>query len=63
MIGFDDIESADDLGLTTVRQPLEESGRVAVELLLTRLADASRPGQRIRFPLTLTVPRDGLTAR
>jgi LacI family transcriptional regulator len=55
VIGFDDIESADDLGLTTVRQPLEESGRVAVEVLLARLVDASRPEQRIRLPLTLTV--------
>jgi DNA-binding LacI/PurR family transcriptional regulator len=53
VIGFDDIESADDVGLTTVRQPLEESGRVAVELLLAQIADASRHVQRIRFPLTL----------
>jgi LacI family transcriptional regulator len=55
VIGFDDVESADDLGLTTVRQPLEESGRLAVELLLARLADPSRPEQRIRLPLTLAV--------
>jgi LacI family transcriptional regulator len=53
VVGFDDIDSADYIGLTTVRQPLEESGRVAVELLLARLADANRPSQRIRFPLTL----------
>ncbi len=53
VMGFDDIESADDVGLTTVRQPLEESGRVAVELLLAQIADASRHVQRIRFPLTL----------
>ena len=53
VIGFDDIESADDVGLTTVRQPLEESGRVAVELLLAQIADENRHVQRIRFPLTL----------
>jgi len=53
VVGFDDIDSAEDVGLTTVHQPLEESGRVAVELLLARLADASRLQQRIRFPLTL----------
>jgi LacI family transcriptional regulator len=57
VVGFDDIESADDVGLTTVRQPLEESGRVAVELLLARLANPNRLQQRIRFPLTF-VQRD-----
>jgi DNA-binding LacI/PurR family transcriptional regulator len=53
VIGFDDVEFADYIGLTTVRQPLEESGRVAVELLLARLADRSRPIQRVTLPLTL----------
>jgi LacI family transcriptional regulator len=53
VIGFDDIEFADYIGLTTVRQPLEESGRVAVDLLLARLADHSRPVQRVILPLTL----------
>jgi DNA-binding LacI/PurR family transcriptional regulator len=53
VIGFDDIDIASYIGLTTIRQPLEESGRVAVELLLARLADPSRPAQRVRFPLTL----------
>jgi LacI family transcriptional regulator len=53
VIGFDDVEFADYTGLTTVRQPLEESGRVAVDLLLARLADRSRPIQRVTLPLTL----------
>jgi len=53
VIGFDDLDIANYIGLTTVRQPLEESGRVAVELTLSRLADPSRPAQRIRLPLTL----------
>jgi len=53
VIGFDDVEFADYIGLTTVRQPLEESGRVAVDLLLARLADPSRPIQRVTLPLTL----------
>jgi LacI family transcriptional regulator len=44
---------ADYIGLTTVCQHLEESGRIAVELLLARLADSSRPGQHIQLPLTL----------
>jgi DNA-binding LacI/PurR family transcriptional regulator len=57
VVGFDDLEIADYIGLTTVRQPLQESGRVAVELLLARLTDPQRPPQRIRLPLTL-IPRE-----
>jgi len=53
VIGFDDLDIATYIGLTTIRQPLEESGRVAVELMLARLADPSRPAQRVRLPLTL----------
>jgi LacI family transcriptional regulator len=53
IIGFDDLEMSDYIGLTTVRQPLKESGRVAVELLLARLADHSRPVQHVRLPLTI----------
>jgi LacI family transcriptional regulator len=54
VVGFDDIDMADYVGLTTVRQQLEESGRVAVELLLARLADRSRPAQHVQLPLTIT---------
>jgi LacI family transcriptional regulator len=53
VMGFDDVEVADYIGLTTVRQPLEESGRVAVELLLARLANNARPIQHVRLPLTI----------
>jgi DNA-binding LacI/PurR family transcriptional regulator len=53
VIGFDDLEISDYIGLTTVRQPLKESGRVAVELLLARLADRARPVQHVRLPLTV----------
>ncbi|HNP71803.1 MAG TPA: LacI family DNA-binding transcriptional regulator [Kouleothrix sp.] len=53
VIGFDDVEVADYIGLTTVRQPLEESGRVAVELLLARLADRARPVQRVTLQLEI----------
>lgn len=53
VVGFDDIDVADYIGLTTIRQPLEESGRVAVDLLLSRLADPSRPAQDVWLPLTL----------
>jgi LacI family transcriptional regulator len=38
VVGFDDIEIAAHIGLTTVRQPLFESGRRGTELLLQMLA-------------------------
>lgn len=53
VMGFDDVDIADFIGLTTIRQPLEESGRVAVDLLLSRVANPARPVQRVRLPLTL----------
>jgi DNA-binding LacI/PurR family transcriptional regulator len=37
VIGFDDIELAAAIGLTTVRQPLRESGRIGARLLLDAL--------------------------
>jgi LacI family transcriptional regulator len=37
VIGFDDIELAAAIGLTTVRQPLRESGRIGAQLLLDAL--------------------------
>jgi DNA-binding LacI/PurR family transcriptional regulator len=39
VLGFDDIGAAAHVGLSTIRQPLEESGRLAAELLLGGLAD------------------------
>ena len=53
VIGFDDIDVADYIGLTTIRQHLEESGRVAVDLLLSRLAGPSRAAQEVWLPLSL----------
>ncbi|QOC91937.1 LacI family DNA-binding transcriptional regulator [Micromonospora craniellae] len=51
--GFDDIAEAATVGLTTVRQPAEQKGRTAAELLLEPPADA-RAGQ-ILLPTTLVV--------
>src|SRR5689334_5424376 len=41
VVGFDDVEIAAHIGLTTVRQPLFESGRRGAELLLQMLAGAA----------------------
>jgi DNA-binding LacI/PurR family transcriptional regulator len=39
VIGFDDIEIAAYLGLTTVRHPLYESGLLAAELVIQHIRD------------------------
>ena len=57
VIGFDDLDIADYIGLTTIRQSLDESGRVAIELLLSRLSEPMRPVRHVRLPLEL-VPRE-----
>jgi len=53
IVGFDDLDVAEYVELTTVRQPLDESGRVAAELLLARLSDPGRPIQHVSLPLML----------
>ena len=53
VMGFDDLDMAEVMDLTTVRQPLDESGKVAVELLLGRIADRSRSLQYVQLPLTI----------
>jgi DNA-binding LacI/PurR family transcriptional regulator len=52
VIGYDDIEIAEYMGLTTVRQLLYESGKRGVELLLEVLADPMAP------PLCETMPTE-----
>ena len=49
IIGFDDIPQASLVypKLTTVRQPLEQMGQIAVKMLLERIEDPSRPPQRV----------------
>ena len=55
VIGFDDIEIAAYVGLTTVRQPLFESGRRGAELLLQALAGEPAPAHVETLPLDLVV--------
>jgi LacI family transcriptional regulator len=57
VLGFDDLDLADYVGLTTIRQPLDESGRIAVKLLLSKIADSSIPSQHIQLPVSI-VERD-----
>jgi DNA-binding LacI/PurR family transcriptional regulator len=57
VIGFDDVEVAGILGLTTVRQPLRESGARGTELLIARIeAGDQRPVMELE-PLTVVERR------
>lgn len=53
VIGFDDIDVAEHVDLTTIRQHLDESGRLAAEILLARINEPNRPLQHINLPLNL----------
>jgi LacI family transcriptional regulator len=57
LVGFDDIPQAAYAHppLTTVRQPLEEMGRVAARLLLRSMHDADAPAERVELPTRLVV--------
>jgi DNA-binding LacI/PurR family transcriptional regulator len=53
ILGFDDLDVAEYVGLTTINQHLDESGGVAVELLLSRLVGPTRAIQHIQLPLNI----------
>jgi DNA-binding LacI/PurR family transcriptional regulator len=55
VVGFDDIEVASYVGLTTVRQPLFESGRRGAQLLLRALAGRPVDVRTELLPLELVV--------
>ena len=55
IVGFDDGPLADGLGLTTVRQPFEESGAAALDLLLSMIAGIAGPERRVELMPSLVV--------
>jgi len=57
LIGYDDIEAADYVGLTTIRQPLMETGARAVRRLLSIIAGEPQPGPREVLDVALVVRR------
>ncbi len=65
IVGYDDIEAADYVGLTTVSQQLFESGRLGAELLLREIQNRSSPPPRVELKPSLVVratsasPREG----
>jgi DNA-binding LacI/PurR family transcriptional regulator len=48
VVGFDDVEVSGYVGLTTVRQPLFESGSLAAMLLLGLVGDDEIPDPLVR---------------
>ena len=57
VIGFDDLEVAPYVGLTTVHQPLEDSGRRGIERLVGALGGDDAELHEERFDLELVVRR------
>ncbi len=56
IVGYDDIELASHIGLTTVRQPLEASGQRGAEILLGALAHGNKLNAFVeQLPLELVV--------
>jgi DNA-binding LacI/PurR family transcriptional regulator len=53
ILGFDGLEVADYVGLTTVDQSLEATGRIAAELLLAQISDSRRSVQHVSVPLKI----------
>jgi len=53
VVGFDDLDLAEFADLTTIRQHLDESGRLAVEILLVHVKSPSRPPQHVTLPLNI----------
>jgi LacI family transcriptional regulator len=59
LVGFDDFEMADIIkpAVTVVRQPADILGRIAAELLFSRLSDSNHPNKakRIILPVELVI--------
>ncbi len=53
VIGFDDLDMAEFANLTTISQHLDESGRLAVEILLGQIRAPSQLPRHVKIPLTL----------
>ncbi|WBU37498.1 LacI family DNA-binding transcriptional regulator [Homoserinibacter sp. YIM 151385] len=59
LVGYDDGPAAEVLGLTTVRQPFEESGAAAIDLMMSILIEGGRPPQQVMLEPRLVVRESG----
>ncbi len=55
VVGFDDVASSAYVGLTTLRQPMHEMGKMAIEKLIRRLAEPDTPPSHTVFAPRLVV--------
>ncbi|MEM8862403.1 MAG: LacI family DNA-binding transcriptional regulator [Chloroflexota bacterium] len=55
LIGYDDIELAEFMNLTTIRQPLFDSGRTSAELLLEELNNPEQKQKHIQLPTSVVI--------
>ncbi len=53
VVGFDDLEMAELIALSTVSQSLDESGRLAAEMVLDRIKDGARAPRCVFIPLSV----------
>ncbi len=53
VIGFDDLDMAEYADLTTISQHLDESGRLAVEILLAQIGWSSQLPRHVKIPLNI----------
>jgi LacI family transcriptional regulator len=53
VLGFDDLDMAEYAELTTICQHLDESGKLAVEILLAQLESSSSLPRRVQIPLNI----------
>jgi LacI family transcriptional regulator len=65
IVGFDDIPQAESVrpALTTVRQPLEQMGRVATQMLLDMLKNPEIEPNRIELPTELIIRSSTLSPK
>ena len=55
VVGFDDVASSAYVGLTTLRQPMYDMGKLAIEKLLRRLTEPDTPPSHTAFAPQLVV--------
>jgi DNA-binding LacI/PurR family transcriptional regulator len=60
VVGYNDVEVAAYLGLTTVRVPMRELGRRGVELLLRLIEQPETPPEQVRLVAELVVRRSSV---
>lgn len=53
VLGFDDLDMAEYADLTTISQHLDESGRMAVEILISQIESSSQLPRHVELPLNI----------